>query len=77
MTWSRLLKRVFKIDVTQCKACGGKLHPENCEIVTDRLLVAAILAGLGLNALLPRRGPPRRCQGLFDPDIDQSPLDDD
>ena len=77
MTWSRLLKRVFKIDITQCKACGGKLHPENCEIVTDPLLVAAILADLGLNALPPQRGPPRRRLGLFDPDIDQSPPDDD
>ena len=77
MTWSRLLRRVFKIDITRCKVCGGKLHPENFEIVIDPLLVAAILAGLGLNARPPQRGPPRRRRGLFDADIDQSPPDDD
>ena len=77
MTWSKLLKRVFKIDLTQCKACGGKLDPDNCEIVTDPSLAAAILTCLGLNALPPQRGPPRRQQGLFDPDIDQSHPDFD
>jgi hypothetical protein len=71
MTWSRLLKRVFKIDVTQCKACGAKLQPDNCEIVTDPQIVAAILAALGMNFRPPQRAPPRRRQGLFDADIDQ------
>ena len=75
MTWSWLLARVFKIDITRCKACGGKLHPENFQIVTDPPLVAAILIGLGLNALPLQRGPPRRRQGLFDADIDQSQPD--
>ncbi len=75
MTWSWLMARVFKTDLTRCKACGGKFHPENCEIVTHPPLVAAILVRLGLNAVPLQRGPPRRRQGLFDPDIDQSQPD--
>lgn len=77
MTWSRLLKRVFKIDITRCKACRGRLYPEKFEVVTDPQLIAAILAGLGLNARPPQRGPPRRSLGLFDLDIEQRHPDDD
>jgi len=77
MTWSRLLKRVFKIDITRCKVCHGKLRSENWEIVTSPPLVVATLVGLGLNARPLQRGPPRRRQGLFDPEIDQRQPDFD
>ena len=43
MTWSRLLARVFAIDITRCGGCGAKIYPEQCEIVTAAPLVAAIL----------------------------------
>ena len=74
----RLMARVFKTDITRCKTCSRKFHPENSEIVTNPPLVAAILIGLGLNAVPLPRGPPRRRQGLlFDPDVDQSQPDYD
>ena len=30
MSWSKLLKRVFKLDLTRCQVCGAKLYPTNC-----------------------------------------------
>ena len=71
MTWARLLARVFKEDIIRCKTCGVKLYPENFEIVTDPLLVGAILQALGLAAVPPprQRGPPRL--PLEDSDVDQ------
>ena len=49
MTWSKLLKRVFKIDVTRCQACGAGLRPENCQEVNSPPIIAAILHTLNLN----------------------------
>ena len=75
MTWSRLLARIFKIDVIRCKECGAKLHPENCEIVTSPPLIAGILRALGLNGASPQRGPPRVVYS--DLGFDQSPACED
>ena len=75
MTWSKLLARVFKIDVTRCRGCGAALHPENCEIITLAPMIAAILKALGLTTRPPPRGPPRRT--IFDLDWDQSHPDSD
>jgi hypothetical protein len=69
MTWSKLLARVFKIDVTRCKQCGARIYPENCDVVTNAPLIVATLQALGLSSERPQRGPPRRA--YFDPDIDQ------
>jgi hypothetical protein len=78
MTWARLLARVFKIDVTRCRACGAPLRPEHCEIVTEAPLVAGILVALGHSPHPPARAPPRR-RAELDLDIDQRLpyLDDD
>ena len=39
MTWSRLLARVFKIDISRCRACSARMNPEDCEVVTEPALV--------------------------------------
>ena len=74
MTWSKLLQRVFKIDIDRCPLCEKKLSPESYEVVTSPPLIAAILQALGLAGCAPARAPPRRSsQGLFsDEDVDQS-----
>ncbi len=78
MTWSRLLTRVFKIDITRCPVCSARVQPENFELVTEPPLVAAILLALGHSPHPPARGPPR-CGVELDLDIDQREtyLDDD
>jgi hypothetical protein len=70
LTWSKLLARVFKIDVTRCLACGARLQPSNCDVVTNVALIEATLKVLGLAFEPLQRGPPRRA--FFDPNIDQS-----
>jgi hypothetical protein len=59
MTWSKLLARVFKIDVIRCKRCRAKVNPASFEIVIDPTLVAAILVALSLSHQPPQRAPPR------------------
>ena len=73
MTWSKLLQRVFKIDLDRCPQCGKKFGPESCEVVTAPILIAAILQALGLDECAPARAPPRRLiYGLFaDENVDQ------
>ena len=57
MSWARLLKRVFDIDVEHCPHCGGTL--KIIAAIEDPSVIAKILAHLGL----PTRAPPRhlRC----------------
>ena len=50
MSWARLLRRVFQIDVEHCSHCGGKL--KIIAPIEDPALIVAILTHLGL----PRRG---------------------
>jgi hypothetical protein len=57
ISWARLLKRVFAIDIEQCPHCGGPLtiiaaieHPP---------VIAKILTHLGLSARAPPRAPAR------------------
>jgi hypothetical protein len=53
MSWARLLKRVFDIDVQHCPQCGGIL--KIIAAIEDPSVIARILAHLGL----PTRAPPR------------------
>ena len=46
MSWARLLKRVFGIDVELCPHCGGKL--KIIAAIEEPGVVAKILAHLGL-----------------------------
>jgi hypothetical protein len=61
--WSRLLARVFKIDVTTCEDCGGKLKAISA--VKDPDSVRRYLNHEQLDDLPPPRGPPRYLQAAF------------
>src|SRR5262245_24594161 len=53
MSWARLLKRVFDIDVEHCPNCGGAL--KIIAAIDDPPVIAKILTHLGL----PSPPPPR------------------
>jgi hypothetical protein len=69
LSWSKLLARVFKIDVTRCKQCGARVYPADCDVIVLGPLIVATLAALGLSCERAPRGPPRRA--YFDPDMAQ------
>jgi hypothetical protein len=60
MSWARLLKRVFDIDVEHCPHCGGNL--KIIAAIEEPRVIAKILAHLGL----PTRAPPRSPARSFD-----------
>lgn len=60
-SWSRMLAKVFNIDVSTCDACGGDLRAI-CA-VTDPDSVARYLRHLNVDPDPPSRSPPRRRQG--------------
>jgi Putative transposase len=57
MTWARLLKRVYDIDLERC-ACGGKL--KIIAVIEAPEVIERILTHLGLCAQPPPRAPARR-----------------
>jgi hypothetical protein len=60
MSWARLLKRVFGIDIEHCPHCGGTL--KIIAAIEQPAVIAKILAHLGL----PTRAPPRSPARVFD-----------
>ena len=55
MSWARLLKRVFDIDVEHCAHCGGDL--KIIAAIEEPAVIVRILTHLGLPArALPRTG---------------------
>ena len=57
MSWARLLKRVFDIDVEHCPHCGGNL--KIISAIEDPSVITKILDHLGLPARAPPRAPAR------------------
>jgi hypothetical protein len=57
MSWARLLKRVFTIDLEHCPNCGGPLTI--IAALLDPTVIAQILTPLGLSARAPPRRPAR------------------
>jgi hypothetical protein len=55
LSWARLLKRVFEIDIEQCPQCGGTL--KLIAAIEDPPVIAKILTHLGLSARAPPRSP--------------------
>ena len=53
MSWARLLKRVFDIDIEHCPHCGGTM--KIIAAILEPAVITQILAHLGL----PTRAPPR------------------
>ncbi len=68
LSWARLLKRVFDIDIEHCPNCGGSLkiiacpEPRRRAGIEDPPVIVKILAHLGL----PTRAPPRSPAQRFD-----------
>ena len=53
LSWARLLKRVFDLDIERCSNCAGSL--KIIAAIEDPPMIVRILAHLGL----PTRAPPR------------------
>ena len=56
MTWSKLLKRAFKIDVTRCQACGARIYPENCQDVNVPNMIPPFFSPLASTTCRHRSG---------------------
>jgi hypothetical protein len=64
MTWAQRLKRVFNIDVTICRRCGGAAKVVAC--IEDSVVIKTILSHLEKKAPMDSgveipnsRGPPQ------------------
>ena len=60
ISWARLLKRVFDIDIEHCPHCGGTL--KIIAAILESSVITKILDHLGL----PTRAPPRSPAQIFD-----------
>ena len=58
LSWARLLKRVFDIDLEHCPNCGGAL--KIIAAIVEPPVIARLLAHLGLPTRAPPRLPARR-----------------
>jgi hypothetical protein len=58
MSWARLLKRVFDIDIEHRPNCGGAL--KIIAAIDDRPVIVEILRHLGLPTRAAPRAPARR-----------------
>jgi hypothetical protein len=57
ISWARLLKRVFGVDVEHCTHCGGRL--KIIAAIEDPAVIEQILRSLNLSARAPPRSPAR------------------
>ena len=57
MSWARLLKRVFDLDLEHCPNCGGELTI--IAAILEQPVIEKILTHLGLQARAPPRAQAR------------------
>ena len=57
LSWARLLKRVFELDLEHCPNCGGEL--KIIAAILEQPVIEKILTHLGLQARAPPRSPAR------------------
>ena len=57
LSWARLLKRVFDLDLEHCPNCGGEL--KIIAAILAQSVIEKILMHLGLQARAPPRAPGR------------------
>ncbi len=60
LSWAKLLKRVFEIDLEHCPNCGGQL--KIIAAILEQPVIEKILTHLGLQARAPPRAPARGAQ---------------
>jgi len=60
LSWAKLLKRVFEIDMEHCPNCGGELRI--IAAILEQPVIEKILTHLGLQARAPPRAPARGSQ---------------
>ena len=60
LSWAKLLKRVFEIDMEHCPNCGGQL--KIIAAILEQPVIEKILTHLGLQARAPPRAPARGSQ---------------
>ena len=57
LSWAKLLKRVFEIDMEHCPNSGGE--PKIIDAILEAPVIERILMHLGLQARAPPRAPAR------------------
>ena len=57
LSWTRLLKRVFELDLAHCPNCGSEL--KIIAAILEQPVIEKILTHLGLQARAPPRAPAR------------------
>ena len=57
LSWAKLLKRVFEVDMEHCPNCGGEL--KIIAAILEQPVIEKILTHLGLQARAPPRAPAR------------------
>ena len=57
LSWAKLLKRVFEIDMEHCPNCGDEL--KIIAAILEQPVIEKILTHLGLQARAPPRAPAR------------------
>jgi len=67
--WSKMLPKVFKVDVTKCDACDARVR--KISAMTDPMKVRRYLKHENIDYEPPARAPPRYQQGEFDFDGSQ------
>jgi hypothetical protein len=60
LSWAKLLKHVFDLDLEHCPNCGGEL--KITAAILDQPVIEKILTHLGLQARAPPRAPARGSQ---------------
>ena len=63
MSWARLLKRVFELDLEHCPNCGGEM--KIIAAILEAPVIERILTHLGLQARAPPQAPAARGQTLL------------
>jgi hypothetical protein len=60
LSWAKLLKRVFEIDMARCPNCAGQL--KIIAAIMEQPVIEKLLTHLGLQARAPPRAPARGSQ---------------
>jgi len=70
--WSAMLARVFKIDVTHCSHCDGKLHSIAALMAREEII--RYLTHIGIDPDPPQRAPPKcwQLKADFDQPIEEA-----